>query len=263
MFTETPPPAALTAAQQLDTIYYHRLWQQLFNRGQIPLAVPPDEILYRQDLGRSLRVAVDWLGNLHGQRVLELGCGPGDYTIMLTRRGASVTAIDLAPAALWLTRRRAAYNGVGHAVHTARMAAETLAFPAHTFDWVVGFGLLHHANPTALAPAIHRVLKPGGRALFREPLGVNPVLSLARKIVPYRRKHHSQNEHPLTYHTIRQVGRYFNATRCREFYLFSMITRAVGAETSFPALWHLDEWLLRRYPCARRWCRYVLIEYAT
>jgi len=255
------PFAGLTKAQRLDAVYYQTLWPKLFSQGQISLAVPPDAEMWQRDLGRSLRVAFNWLGNLRGQRVLELGCGPGDYTIMLARRGAQVTAIDIAPAGLQITRRRAQYNGVATNVQVSWMAAETLTFPAQTFDHVVGFGLLHHASPATLGPEVRRVLRPGGRALFREPLGTNPLLQFAREHLPYRHKQRSLNENPLDYGDIRQVGQHFKATRVREFYLLSMISRAVGGEMSFPFLWALDELLIQRVPPVRRWCRYALIEY--
>lgn len=251
----------LTQAQQLDTDYYNKLWPELVRQGHISLQVPPDEMMWQADLGRSLRVTFAWLGNLEGKQVLELGCGPGDYTVMLARRGAQVTAIDIAPASLQITARRAAANHVADSVIVQRMAAETLAFAAETFDWVVGFGLLHHANPALLAPEIRRVLKPGGKALFREPLGSNPILQWIRSYVPYRQKHRSPNENPLRSRDLEQVARYFQTMRRREFYLLAMVSRAIGGETTFPALWALDEYLIRHWPVVRAWCRYTLVEY--
>jgi SAM-dependent methyltransferase len=181
---------------------------------------------------------------------------------MLAHRGAQVTAIDLAPSALSLVRRRAEIHGLTSSIHVRRMAAEQLDFSDASFDLVVGFGLLHHVDLAAIGPEVRRVLADGGRALFREPLGCNPVLEFARSRLPYRRKVlRSQNERPLTYEGINLVGRHFRATRTRELYLFSMITRAVGSETSLPTLWALDEWLLRRFPRLRRYCRYVIVEY--
>lgn len=253
----------MTPAQQADALYYNHLWQKLFAEQKIPQQVPPDAAMFRRDLGRSLRVMFNWLGNLHGQRVLELGCGPGDYTVMLARRGARVTALDIAPASVQLTHRRAATKRLTGSVLVQRAAAESLPFANGGFDWVVGFGLLHHADPIALAPEVRRVLKPGGRALFREPLGANPLLGLVRQYIPYRQKYRSPNESPLIYAGINRIGRHFSRTRIREFYLFSMISRAVGSETAFPGLWALDEYLLGVAPFLRRWCRYVLLEYAT
>ena len=254
--------SGLSQAQYLDASYFNALWQEMFDQGQISLVVPPDEEMWQRDLGRSLQVTFEWLGDLRGKRVLELGCGPGDYTIMMARRGAQVTAVDIAPASLSITHQRAEANRVHRAVQVNWMAAETLAFPAETFDWVVGFGLLHHADSTALAPEVRRVLRPVGRALFREPLGANPLLQFAREHLPYRDKHRSLNEHPLDYAQIEQAGQHFRASRVREFYLFSMISRAVGSEMSFPALWALDEFLIQRVPAVHPWCRYALVEYA-
>jgi SAM-dependent methyltransferase len=253
----------MTQAQCLDANYFNALWMELSEHGEIEPVVPTDQEMWQRDLGRSLQVAFEWLGDLRGKRMLELGCGPGDYTIMMARRGAQVTAIDIAPASLTITSQRAQRSRADTAVHMCWMAAEGLAFPAGTFDWVVGFGLLHHADLSALGPEVRRVLRSGGRALFREPLGINPALRLARERLPYRAKRRSPNENPLGYAEINQVGRFFRATRVREFYLFSMLSRAVGGEMSFPALWAMDEFLIQRLPRVRRWCRYVLIEYAT
>jgi SAM-dependent methyltransferase len=253
--------AKMSEAQRLDASYFNSLWEELFDQGQIELVVPPDEEMWQRDLGHSLEVAFEWLGDLGGKRILELGCGPGDYTVMLARRGSRVTAIDIAPASLDITCLRSQSSRVASVVHVCWMAAEQLAFPSQTFDWVVGFGLLHHADLTKLGPEVRRVLRPGGRALFREPLGTNPILQFARECLPYRGKHRSLNENPLDYDDIDQVGRFFRSTRVREFYLFSMISRIVGKEMSFPALWSLDEFLLERLPPVRRWCRYALIEY--
>ena len=252
----------LTEAQRLDASYFNSLWLELFEQGQIEPEVVSDEEMWRRDLGHSLRVVFEWLGDLRAKRVLELGCGAGDYTIMMARHGAQVTAIDIAPASLMITRRRAGRSGVDSAVGVSCAAAERLPFPAETFDRVVGFGLLHHADLSALGPEVRRVLRPGGRALFREPLGTNPVLQFAREHLPYRDKHRSPNENPLNYADIARLGVHFRSTRVREFYLFSMISRVVGSEMSIPALWALDEFLIRHLPLVRRWCRYVLVEYA-
>ncbi len=253
--------AGLSEAQRQDIEHFDAYWQALFDQGRIERIVPPDEEIWRRDLGRARRVAFEWLGDLNGRRVLELGCGPGDEAIIMARRGAHVTALDIAPSSVRIVGERARANGVDSSIEVFCMTAEQLAFPAASFDTVVGFGLLHHADPAVLGPEVRRVLRQGGQALFFEPLGTNPVLEFARDHLPYRDKHHSLNDHPLRYKQIRQVGQCFRSTRRREFYLFSMISRAVGGEMSFPFLWSLDEFLIEHMPFVRSWCRYVLVEY--
>jgi 2-polyprenyl-3-methyl-5-hydroxy-6-metoxy-1,4-benzoquinol methylase len=215
----------------------------------------------REDLGRSLAYCFDLFGDLTGRRVLELGCGPGIYTVALARRGAHVTAIDVSAEAVALTLARAEANGVTDRVDARQMGAESLQLDAGRFDLVVGFGILHHVDLDAIGPSIQRMLTPGGKAIFREPLGENVLLEFVRRHVQYRQKARSPNENPLTYAEIRQVGAHFQSTHLREFYLLSMISRFVGREHSFGSLWRIDEWLLRRVSFLRRFCRYAIVEY--
>jgi SAM-dependent methyltransferase len=250
----------LTDRQRADATFFDRHWDHLA-REDMEWAVPSDEQMFRKDLGRSLRYVLAQMGDLEGQRVLELGCGSGDYTVVLARRGAQVVAIDLAPSALVITQRRAQASGVADRVRVALMPAETLSLPDATFDWVVGFGLLHHTEPAALAPEVRRVLRPGGRALFREPLGLNPVLQFARRRLPYRRKVRAPGDRFLRHKDLAAMATPFAKCRIRPFYLFSMIARVVGDEQRFSLLWSLDEFLLRRFRFLWRWCRYVVLQY--
>src|SRR4051794_18333402 len=52
------------------------------------------------------------LGDARGKDVLDFGCGNGENSVLLSRRGAKVTAMDLSPALLDLARQRAATNNV-------------------------------------------------------------------------------------------------------------------------------------------------------
>jgi len=251
-----------TLAQRQDAEHFDAYWRALFADGKLELVVPPDEEIWRRDLGTARRVAFEWLGDLRGKRVLELGCGSGDNTVLLARRGAHVMAFDLAPSAVEITRERARINRLEHTISASVQLAESLAFENGAFDCAIGFGLLHHADIPALASQVRRVLRRDGRAIFFEPLGMNPLLEFARNHLPYRGKHHSQNEHPLRYADVRAFGAEFRTMRQREFYLLTMITRAIGNENSFPLLSRLDEWLIARVPAVRAWCRYLLVEYS-
>jgi SAM-dependent methyltransferase len=240
----------LTERQRADAAFFDRHWANLAQED-FAWIVPPDEEMFLQDLGHSLRYVLERMEDIEGLRILELGCGTGDYTVVLARRGATVWAADLAPSALDITQRRALMNRVDDRIHPVQMSAETLAFPDDTFDWIVGFGLLHHAEPPALAAEAQRVLRAGGRALFREPLGLNPLLEFARRHIPYRRKVRAPGDRFLREEDLESVATCFHECRIRPFYLFSMITRAVGREDAFPLLWALDEFLLRRFSNSR------------
>jgi len=252
------PPTRIEREKR-DVAYYDALWSRI--GGPNDLVVPPEEECLRQDLGRLLRCTWELAGDLRGRRVLELGCGSGDYSVMLARRGALVWASDISREALRITARRADVNGVGASIVPVRASAEALPFADGSFDGVFGFGVLHHIDVARAAPEIRRLLRPGGRAIFREPLGENPLLEWARAHLPYRDKNRSPNEAPLTYDDIHTLGRHFARTEVREMYLLSMLARAIGSESRWTALWRLDEWLMARIPAARRWCRYAVVRY--
>ena len=100
---------------------------------------------------------------LCGKRVLEIGCGAGAITAQLAKNGAAVTAIDLTPHAIALTRRRFELFGLSGDIR--QMDAEHLGFPDETFDFVWSWGVIHHStNTEAIIREIHRVLRPGGEA---------------------------------------------------------------------------------------------------
>ncbi len=96
--------------------------------------------------------------------VLEIGCGLGTDGAQFARAGANYTGIDLTDAAVDLARRRFELFQLPGNFRTAD--AEKLDFPAESFDVVYSHGVLHHTPDTAKAVhEIHRVLRPGGRAI--------------------------------------------------------------------------------------------------
>ena len=99
-----------------------------------------------------------------GLKVLEIGCGLGTDGAQFARAGAVYTGVDLTDAAIDLARNRFALAGLPGEFRVAD--AEKLDFPDETFDLVYSHGVLHHTPDVAAAIGeIHRVLKPGGRAI--------------------------------------------------------------------------------------------------
>lgn len=99
-----------------------------------------------------------------GKRVLEVGCGLGTDLMAFARGGALTFGIDLTERHLRATQRRFLLEARGPRL--ARADAESLPFRSDSVDVVYSFGVLHHTPGTAQAVReIHRVLRPGGRAI--------------------------------------------------------------------------------------------------
>jgi SAM-dependent methyltransferase len=206
-----------------------------------------------------IRPAFDSLGDVSGKRVLDYGCGHGMASVVLARRGAFVTGIDLSPRYIAEARRRAAANEVVVEFRTAD--AEQLPFPDCSFDAVWGCAILHHLDLRRCGAELRRVLKPDGVAVFCEPLGGNPLLEFARRYLPYPGKHRTPNERPLRQSDLDPLQQLFPRLELRGFQLAGTVRRAFRRES--PAggwLDRCDGWLLRRWPRLEKWARYVVVR---
>lgn len=99
-------------------------------------------------------------------RVLDMGCGPGFFSIILARAGYRVTAGDYTPAMLDEARTNARNEGVKQAIDFCRMDAENLEVMSDAFDVVVSRNLTWNLpHPERAYAEWLRVLKPGGLLL--------------------------------------------------------------------------------------------------
>jgi len=99
---------------------------------------------------------------LRGKDVLEIGCGTGVHARLLAQAGARLSAVDLTPTAVELTRRRLELAGLSADVREAD--AERLPYADGSFDFVWSWGVIHHSeNTDRVIGEIARVLRPGGR----------------------------------------------------------------------------------------------------
>ena len=154
------------------------------------------------------------LGELKGKRVLDLGCGAGETTAWLALQGAHVHGVDISPGMIEVTRALAERQGVADRVELHISPGEKLPFPDAYFDAVFGHDCLHHMDFDKSRDEFQRVLKPGGRAVFAEPLGHNPIINHFRNISPKTR---TPDEVPLRFSDFKRLGKGFRSIRHHEF----------------------------------------------
>jgi len=135
---------------------------------------------------------------LKGKHLLEIGCGIGYDSLEFLKRGVRVTATDLTPNAVALTRRHFELEEVqAEDVRTAN--ALDLPFPDGTFDAVWANGVLHATGDTRRAiQEARRVLKRGGRAIishfYRKPSWMYTINRLGRENIEYKEEDPPVNE---------------------------------------------------------------------
>ena len=101
----------------------------------------------------------------HCRRLLDIGCGTGRVSRMLAHRVEHITAIDVSPEMIRVARERSAAHP-----NIVFVQADVLDLPESLglFDCVISVNLLHHLDPAAAAPAMKRMVAPGGSLIVHD-----------------------------------------------------------------------------------------------
>lgn len=120
----------------------------------------------RDAWAQEFKAHLSYLGSKTGERprALDVGCGPGFFSIILAQLGCDVCAVDYTPA--MLAQARANAGAAGTDLRFFQMDAQALDFPDESFDLVVSRNLTWNLpRPDAAYREWTRVLKPGGLLL--------------------------------------------------------------------------------------------------
>lgn len=110
---------------------------------------------------------MDAIGEMPLGTMAEICCGLGEAAKLFRGRYTRAIGIDISPAML----QRAARQEALRSVNFAQGDATRLPLADGVFDTVAMLGGIHHINDrTALFAEVARILKPGGRFIFREPV---------------------------------------------------------------------------------------------
>jgi SAM-dependent methyltransferase/uncharacterized protein YbaR (Trm112 family) len=120
----------------------------------------------------------------NGERLLDIGCNWGRWSIAAARAGYRVVGIDPSFEAIVAAGRIARQLGVE--VEYVVADARRLPFPDSAFDVVFSYGVLQHFSKADVAVAvgeIARTLEPGGTSWVQMPnsRGVRSIYQLARR----------------------------------------------------------------------------------
>lgn len=202
------------------------------------------------------------LGDVSGKLVLDLGCGNGLNSILVAMRQARVIGLDVSEDLLGLARQRFAINGVTAPALFVAGSAHTLALPDGSVDVVLGIAILHHLDLELVAREVRRVLRPGGRAIFQEPVRESRTLKFVRGLIPYRAPDVSPFERPLTEAELSEFASGFEGYRTRAFSLpfVNLVAVVPFLERWLFAAYRLDGAILKRAPFLKHFAGVRVIE---
>lgn len=150
---------------------YERFWRPAVSRFFLGISGP--------GAAKERRIALEMLAVREGDQVIDVGCGPGNYTRHLARATGNGLTIGLDASEVMVAT--AAERGGGENIAYLRGDACELPFEDESFDIACSIGVIHMVDrPLAALGEMARVLAPGGRLVV--------LASCARKGAPRRER---------------------------------------------------------------------------
>tara|TARA_B100000941_G_scaffold282580_1_gene251192 strand:- start:2707 stop:3450 length:744 start_codon:yes stop_codon:yes gene_type:complete len=195
--------------------------------------------------------------NVKNNDVLDYGCGVGPVIEKVLKFNPNkITGIDISKVSI--EKAKARFVKFESSVEFMVDNCEKTKFEDNKFDLVYGQGILHHLEISSCIFEISRILKPGGKFLFIEPLGTNPLINLYRSLTPRAR---SKDEHPLIFKDFDIIKKKFRITDLKFYGFLTLIFFPLYKSRSsriFKVLTKLDQ-LLFKYKLFKYFAWSVLI----
>jgi 2-polyprenyl-3-methyl-5-hydroxy-6-metoxy-1,4-benzoquinol methylase len=190
------------------------------------------------------------------QKLLDFGCGAGEFSLLYGKIGYEVSGVDLCPENISIAKARARRYDMEDRVQFSTGLAERLDYPDETFDVIVGVDILHHVDVNKAIAECQRVLKKGGVAIFHEPIRV-PIfdalrdsqigLWIAPKTLSYD-QHLTEDERKLTTQEIKSVSFIDANPLVQRFRLTTRVCRLLKFLMERTAFEKLDQQVFRFLP---------------
>jgi len=191
------------------------------------------------------------LAPLKGKQVMEIACGNGIDASICAHNGATVHAYDITSQSIAMTRKRAERNGVSNRVNLQSCGDFAQAFPGQKFDHVIGYAALHHIPMERLSQMVYDRLKPGGMAVFAEPVINSKGLDWIRNRLPFYHVMPTEDEVPLNDRDIAEFAKPFDRMVRREFQCTSRIWPFFPNNWPLALALHKLDYYLMKVPALR------------
>ena len=191
---------------------FHDNWASEINPESLNV-----ESFFESSTAPENRFILTQLGNVKGKTLLDIGCGAGENSVYFAKKGAICTATDYSSGMVEVAKKFAKKNNV--IIDARVMNAMNMDCPDNTFDIAYASNILHHVDPEVTIKEMHRVLKPGGKVCFWDPLKHNPIINVYRKIAT---KVRTEDEHPLDINIVQYAQSLFKEVNYDTFWICSL-----------------------------------------
>ena len=172
---------------------------------------------FRRDMFLRFALTFDFLGDLRGKRVLDVGCGSGPYIVEALKRGAEhVTGLDAAPRMLDLANERVVKQaGTRAAGGQERVKLVEGYFPqtcpSELFDAAIVMGVMDYIED---APAFLKSL----RSVVTESAAISfPSIHWFR--TPFRKARYRLRRCPVRFYSRSEIERLAQSMNVKEYQL--------------------------------------------
>jgi 2-polyprenyl-3-methyl-5-hydroxy-6-metoxy-1,4-benzoquinol methylase len=210
-------------------------------------------------------------GRLEGKRVIDVGCGTGENSVLLAKLGARVTGIDVSAGAIRIAEQRAEVNGVGDRAEFLCTPVEQAPVPARSFDMIWCDAFLHHVldELPGVLSQFRDWCVPGGEAVITEPVSLSRTLRAVRlALLPPPVA--TPTERPLNRREIETIGHAFDEPKIRFFGFLGRLDKLILENDNFEessrvrrtmsSVLHLADWPLLSVPQVQRLASQVVIS---
>lgn len=203
-----------------------------------------------------LNPIIDFWGDISNKKVLDLACGDGWISLSLAKSGAMVYGFDISPQKIELARRYAEGNSLNNRTTFDVMTSEEMTYDDNFFDYAIMHAALHHCDIEKTLIQIHRVLKPGGKAVLIEDYAYHPLMGLYRWLTPGK---HTETERALTDDDLKVIVSRFSTHHYKYFgllNLFELSSHSLVCKMK-PYLRSLDNFLYDKFPFIKKYSKLI------
>ncbi|MEE9443516.1 MAG: class I SAM-dependent methyltransferase [candidate division Zixibacteria bacterium] len=127
--------------------------------------IPPENIPWNISESPELLINLFESGKIKPGKIVDLGCGVGNYSIWLAQKGFDVTGIDISQQAINLAMKQAENVGIKCRFFACDLLGDLKEFH-YSFDFAMDWEVLHHIFPEdrpTYMENVHKLLKANGQ----------------------------------------------------------------------------------------------------